>query len=148
MGEGGRIINFSSVSARQATPSSTVYAASKAAVEAITRVMGVSPTIAIPIMTTYLLLGCQIELRDKGIRVNAVNPGPTTTDMFYNMPAENQEFVKTQGPVADPSDIADIVVFLAGNQSRWITASTVNSNNGTVLFQFIPEWYTEVGSTS
>lgn len=140
MGEGGRIINFSSVSARLATPSSTIYAASKAAVEAVTRVMGVSTTsnwdhgsLGYNPHTDYLDFS-QVELRDRGIRVTAVNPGPTTTDMFYGMPVENQEYVKSQGPVADPSDIADIVVFLAGPKSRWITASTVNSNNGAVLF--------------
>jgi 3-oxoacyl-[acyl-carrier protein] reductase len=54
--------------------------------------------------------------------------------MFYGTSIEKQEYVKSQGPVADPKDIADIVVFLAGPQSRWINASTVNSNNGAVLF--------------
>lgn len=71
MGDGGRIINLSSVVARQGNPSSTVYSASKAAVESITRVMG-------------------IELREKGIRVNAVNPGPIETDMFHGLSAETQ----------------------------------------------------------
>jgi 3-oxoacyl-[acyl-carrier protein] reductase len=81
MGDGGRIINLSSISARQANAGATAYSATKAAVEIITRVMGV-------------------ELRDKGIRVNAVNPGPVETDILFDSPPEIQEYFKSTYPVA------------------------------------------------
>ncbi|KAG8817065.1 hypothetical protein FRC17_000059 [Serendipita sp. 399] len=114
MAEGGRIINISSIAARQGNPASTVYASSKAALEGITRVMG-------------------IELREKGIRVNAVSPGPVITDAFLSLDPAAQEFFKTSYPVGDVSDIADAVVFLAGNESRWITGTTLSTNNGVIL---------------
>ncbi|KAG8818961.1 hypothetical protein FRC17_010657 [Serendipita sp. 399] len=114
MGEGGRIINISSIASRLGSPASTVYSASKAAVEGITRVMG-------------------IELRDKGIRVNAVGPGPVVTDMFTTLSKEEQEQWRSKFPVAEPSDIADSVLFLASSASRWITGTTLATNNGVIL---------------
>ncbi|KAG8818993.1 hypothetical protein FRC17_010637 [Serendipita sp. 399] len=114
MGEGGRIINISSIASRLGSPASTVYSASKAAVEGITRVMG-------------------IELRDKLIRVNAVGPGPVVTDMFTTLSKEEQEQWRSKFPVAEPSDIADSVLFLASSASRWITGTTLATNNGVIL---------------
>ncbi|KIM19639.1 hypothetical protein M408DRAFT_31050 [Serendipita vermifera MAFF 305830] len=114
MGDGGRTINVSSTAARQGTPLGTVYSASKAAVESITRVMAV-------------------ELRDKGIRVTSINPGPVTTDMFTSLPEEAQEHVKTIQPVARPEDIADLVKFLASPKSRWVNGGTINANNAVVF---------------
>ncbi|KAG8759473.1 hypothetical protein FRC14_005854 [Serendipita sp. 396] len=114
MGKEGRIINVSSVAARLGAPGTTVYAASKAAVEGITRVMG-------------------IELRDKGIRVNAVAPGPITTDMFTTLDDETQEQFRSKFPVGEASDIANSVLFLASSASGWITGTTLNTNNGAIL---------------
>ncbi|KAG8752965.1 hypothetical protein FRC14_006542 [Serendipita sp. 396] len=116
MGKGGRIINVSSTAARQGIPTSAVYAASKGAVESLTRVMG-------------------IELRDKEIRVNAVAPGPVMTDMYHSV-SEEERAKKRAGayvPVAEPSDIADAVAFLASPASRWVTGFTLSVNNGVVL---------------
>lgn len=110
MGDGGRIINVSSVVARSAFPASTVYSASKAAVESISRVMGV-------------------ELRDKGIRVTAVNPGPVLTDMFTSLPKEVQESLDPKTPIGKPEDIADVITFLAGPKSHWVNGGTINTNN-------------------
>ncbi|KAG8852878.1 hypothetical protein FRC20_001380 [Serendipita sp. 405] len=114
MGKEGRIINVSSVAARLGSPGTTVYAGSKAAVEGITRVMG-------------------IELRDKGIRVNAVAPGPVTTDMFTTLDKETQEHFRSKFPVGEASDIANSVLFLASSASGWITGTTLNTNNGVIL---------------
>ncbi|KIM30436.1 hypothetical protein M408DRAFT_328034 [Serendipita vermifera MAFF 305830] len=114
MGDGGRIINVSSISARLAFPGDTVYSASKVAVEAITRVMG-------------------MELRPKGIRVTAINPGPVSTSMFLDLPKEKREAIAAAFPVAAPEDIADVVTFLASPQSRWVNAVVVGTNNGAVL---------------
>jgi 3-oxoacyl-[acyl-carrier protein] reductase len=114
MGEGGRIINVSSTAARQGNPGSVVYAASKAAVESITRVMAV-------------------ELRDRGIRVTSINPGPVTTDMFHSLSEDVQEYFRSSQPVAKPDDISDVIVFLAGPKSRWVNGGTINTNNGVIL---------------
>ncbi|CAG8643530.1 3660_t:CDS:2, partial [Acaulospora colombiana] len=86
----------------------------KAAVESITRVMGT-------------------ELRDKGIRVNAINPGPVVTDMFTSLPDELQDHFRATHPVAQPADIADAVLFLAGPNSRWINGGTLNTNNAAIF---------------
>jgi 3-oxoacyl-[acyl-carrier protein] reductase len=114
MGDGGRIINVSSTAARQGNPGSLVYAASKSAVEGITRVMAV-------------------ELRDRGIRVNSINPGPVTTDMFHALSEDVQEYFRSSHPVAKPDDISDVVVFLASPKSRWVNGGTISTNNGVIL---------------
>lgn len=110
MGNGGRIINISSIASHKANPAGTVYSASKAAVESITRVMAV-------------------ELRDKGIRVTAINPGPVSTEMLLVLPEELREHVKATNPVAKPEYIADIIVFLASPKSHWVNGGTINANN-------------------
>ncbi|KAG8813808.1 hypothetical protein FRC17_001414 [Serendipita sp. 399] len=97
-----------------AFPGLAVYSASKGAVESLTRVMG-------------------IELRDKEIRVNSVAPGPTTTDMFNQNSEELKDAIKASYPVGEPSDIADVVAFLASPASRWVTGTTLSVNNGMVL---------------
>lgn len=74
-----------------------------------------------------------VELRDKGIRVNSVNPGPVGTDMFNGLPDVVQTAFKAVAPVTDAIDIADVVTFLAGPQSRWVTGSTISTNNGVIL---------------
>ncbi|KAG9053603.1 hypothetical protein FS842_007720, partial [Serendipita sp. 407] len=114
MPNGGRIINVSSTLARMGYPTSAVYSASKGAVESLTRVMG-------------------IELRDKEIRVNSVAPGPVTTDMFNQNDEQTREAIKAHFPVGEPADIADAVAFLASPASRWVTGTTISTNNGIVL---------------
>ncbi|KAG8820530.1 hypothetical protein FRB91_000547 [Serendipita sp. 411] len=114
MPNGGRIINVSSTLARMGYPTSAVYSASKGAVESLTRVMG-------------------IELRDKEIRVNSVAPGPITTDMFNQNDEQTREAIKAHFPVGEPADIADAVAFLASPASRWVTGTTISTNNGMVL---------------
>jgi len=74
-----------------------------------------------------------VELRDKGIRVNSVNPGPILTDMFKSNTQELQDFMRATYPVGEPEDVADVVTFLAGPNSRWITGSTVATNNGALM---------------
>ena len=74
-----------------------------------------------------------VELRDRGIRVTAVNPGPVLTDLFYSVPKEAQEHFKSIYPVGEPEDIADVITFLAGPKSRWVNGGTVNANNAAVF---------------
>ncbi|PLB51996.1 short chain dehydrogenase, partial [Aspergillus steynii IBT 23096] len=117
----GRIINLSSISARGGYPTQSVYAASKAAVEGLTRVWAT-------------------ELGHKyGVTVNAVNPGPVDTDMYQaagpvhlaRMEEQNKKVPAGQrcGTV---EDIADIVTFLAEERSRWVTGDVICANGGMV----------------
>lgn len=116
---GGRIVNLSSISARGGYATQSVYAASKAAVEGLTRVWATE-------------LGHRY-----GVTVNAVNPGPVDTDMYQaagevhlaRMEEQNKKVPAGQrcGTV---KDIGDIVVFLAQEKSRWVTGDVICANGG------------------
>lgn len=115
MASPGRIINVSSGAAQAAPPGASVYAASKAALETLTR----------------SLAG---ELGAKGITVNAVSPGITETDMLAeNIPAAVQQRMVANtalGRLGTPDDIADAVAFLASDEARWITGQVIGVNGG------------------
>lgn len=116
---GGRIVNLSSISSRGGYSTQSVYAASKAAVEGLTRVWAT-------------------ELGHKyGVTVNCVNPGPVDTDMYRaagsvhlaRMEEQNKK-VPAEPRCGTEQDIADIVVFLCEERSRWVTGDTVCANGG------------------
>ena len=116
---GGRIINLSSISARGGYQTQSVYAATKAAVEGLTKVWA-------------------NELGHKyGVTVNAVNPGPVDTDMYQaagpahlaRMEEENKKVPAGQR-CGTAQDIADIITFLAEERSRWVTGDVVCANGG------------------
>jgi NAD(P)-dependent dehydrogenase (short-subunit alcohol dehydrogenase family) len=119
---GGRIVNVSSISARAGYPVQSVYAASKVAVEGLTRVWATE-------------LGPRY-----GVTVNAVNPGPVDTDMYKaageahlkRMEEQNKKVPAGQrcGTV---EDIADIVCWLAGERAKWVTGDVVCANGGMVF---------------
>ncbi|KAH7081553.1 hypothetical protein BKA63DRAFT_562090 [Paraphoma chrysanthemicola] len=117
--QGGRIVNLSSVSARGGYATQSVYAASKAAVEALTRVWAT-------------------ELGHKyGATVNAVNPGPVDTDMYraagkvHLARMEEQNKKTPAAPRAgSETDVVDIVLFLCEERSRWVTGDVVCANGG------------------
>lgn len=119
---GGRIVNMSSISARGGYATQTIYAASKAAVEGLTRVWA-------------------RELGHKyGITVNAVNPGPVDTDMYRSagpVHLARMEEANKKVPAAPrcgtDQDIADIVTFLCEERSRWITGDIVCANGGMIF---------------
>ena len=103
--DGGRIINFSSSVVGLLQPTYGVYAATKAAVEAMTSVLAK-------------------ELRGRNITVNAIAPGPTATKLFLD--GKPQEVIDRLAKLAplerlgQPEDIADAVAFLAGPDGAWI----------------------------
>lgn len=113
--EGGCIINITSGAAKAASPGTSVYSATKAAVEVMTS-------------------SHAAELGPRGIRVNAVSPGITETDMLQKViPAEvQQRMIQTTAlrRVGTPEDIADVVAFLASHEARWITGQVVGVNGG------------------
>ena len=116
MGEsGGRIINFSSGVARSAVPGGSIYAATKAAVEALTRCHAA-------------------ELGRRKITVNAIAPGLVDTPtMRRSMPPEAIEGMVAQtalGRLGLPEDFAKIVALLASDDSFWITGQVIDANGG------------------
>lgn len=113
--DGGRIVNISSMGTRAAYSFMPVYAPSKAGLEALTRVLAV-------------------HCGGRGITVNAVTPGATATDMNAGArdPVQAKVIAETiaLGRVGQPQDIAEIVGFLASDESRWITGQTVDASGG------------------
>ena len=113
---GGSIVNLSSVSAVVGTPRRAAYAASKGAIDAATRSLA-------------------IELGPLGIRVNSVAPGVVDTALWERNKAVPGvvEQVEAQTPLrrfAQPEDIADVIVFLASDASRFITGETISADGG------------------
>jgi len=114
---GGRIISFSSSVVGLYQPTYGVYAATKAAVEAMTHVLA-------------------NEMRGRNITVNAVAPGPTATDLFLT--GKPQELVDRIGKAAplerlgQPDDIAAAVAFLAGPDGAWINGQVLRANGGVI----------------
>jgi 3-oxoacyl-[acyl-carrier protein] reductase len=110
---GGSIINMSSVVSTAALPNASVYSATKAAVDAVTRCLAK-------------------ELGPRRIRVNAINPGMvetegTTSQGITEGDSDFRRFFETQAPlgrIGQPQDIAPAAVFLASDDSAWITGET------------------------
>jgi 3-oxoacyl-[acyl-carrier protein] reductase len=115
--EGGSIINIGSVASRTAPPDSTVYTATKGAVDAVTHVLAK-------------------ELGPRKIRVNSINPGVVETEGTHSAGIIGSDFhanAESQTPlrrIAKPDDIAPIAVFLASNDSGWMTGETLLASGG------------------
>ena len=115
--DGGRIVNLSSSVVGLTPATYGVYAATKAAVEAMTHVL-------------------TKELRGRNITVNAVAPGPTATRLFLDgKPQDVIDRLAKQAPLerlGQPEDIAATVSFLAGNDGAWINGQVVRANGGII----------------
>lgn len=115
--DGGRIVNISSSVTGLLQPTYGVYAATKAAVEAMTGVL-------------------TKELRGRSITVNAVAPGPTATRLFLDgKPQELVDRLAKAAPLerlGTPEDIAAAVAFLAGPDGGWINGQTLRANGGII----------------
>lgn len=114
---GGRIVNFSSSVVGLRQPGYGAYAATKAAIEALTSVLAK-------------------ELRGRAVTVNAIAPGPTATDLFFSgKSAELIEHYTHMAPLerlGTPEDIAAAVAFLVGPDGGWINGQTLRANGGLV----------------
>jgi len=105
----GRIVNFTSVAVPLALEGEAVYAASKAGVEAFTRVLA-------------------RELGPSGITVNAVGPGPIATDLTRGVPAPKLEALARRlstGRASSFQDVAHVVDFLIARESGGVTGQTI-----------------------
>ncbi len=115
--EGGSIINISSISATAAPPTTSVYSATKAAVDAVTGSLAK-------------------ELGPRNIRVNSINPGMVDTEGVRTAGLVQGDFrkqVEAQTPlgrVGQPQDIGPAAVFLASSDSAWITGETFHVTGG------------------
>ena len=115
MRNGGRIINFSTSVIGSYLPHYGVYAATKAAVEAMTHVLAK-------------------ELGVRRVTVNAVAPGPVATELFLT--GKSEELIRRLtseiplGRLGEPDDIASVVSFLASRESGWINGQVVKANGG------------------
>ena len=113
--DGGRIINISTSLIGVYRANSSVYVATKAAVEALTHVLAK-------------------ELGARGVTVNAVAPGPVATELF--LAGQTEAFVQRAiqdtplGRLGEPDDIAPIVSFLASPESGWISGQVIKANGG------------------
>ncbi|MGH7241822.1 MAG: SDR family NAD(P)-dependent oxidoreductase [Phycisphaerales bacterium] len=110
--EGGNIINISSVVSTLAPPNGSVYSATKAAVDAITKSLAK-------------------ELGPKRIRVNSINPGMVQTEGWQTAGISGSDMHKQVlattplGRIGVPEDIAGAAVFLASRDSSWLTGETI-----------------------
>jgi 3-oxoacyl-[acyl-carrier protein] reductase len=116
-GEGASVINIGSAVSRITPPNSAVYTGTKGAVDAITGVLS-------------------RELGPKKIRVNSVNPGVVETEGAHTAGFVGSEFEKVAvaqtplGRVGQPGDIGSVVVFLASDDSRWLTGEQILASGG------------------
>lgn len=120
---GGSVVNIASVSGTTGSPLIASYAAAKAAV------VNLSKTAA-------------MELRDHGVRVNAVLPGFIGTDLVRNAAPDFERYLgmqpgefgslvaEKQGRLGTPEDVARAVAFLADPEQSWVTGSTVTMDGG------------------
>ena len=117
LGDGGSIINIGSITSRIGPPNSAVYSGTKGAVDAITVVLS-------------------RELAPKKIRVNSINPGLVETEGTLSGGFIGSDFEKAAialtplGRTAKPGEIASIAVFLASEDSAWMTGEQLLATGG------------------
>lgn len=117
LGSGASIINIGSVVSRLTPPNTSIYSATKAAVDAITGALAK-------------------ELGPRSIRVNSINPGPVDTEGYRSASFTGSDFEKGAvaqtplGRVGRPDDIASAAVFLASDDSAWLTGEHVLATGG------------------
>src|SRR3984957_2734061 len=111
-GAGGSVINLSTIASVNPVPNSVIYSSSKAAVDTMTRALA-------------------LELAPRKIRVNAIAPGATETEGTKTMgltmeTAKAMGMVMPMGRMGQPDDIARVALFLASDQSSWLTGDRIS----------------------
>jgi len=116
-GEGGAIVNVSSVVSESPVANSSIYSATKGAVDTLTRALA-------------------IELAPRKIRVNNIAPGGTETEGAHTLGMIGSDFEKQiiadtpLGRLGQPDDIAKVAVFLASDDSAWLTGERISASGG------------------
>ena len=108
---GGAIVNVSSVHAHETTANVSAYAASKGGMEAFTRALS-------------------RECVDRKVRVNCVAPGAVDTPLLWSNPNVKSGAEKVEGAIGRPEDIAAAIAFLAADEARFITGTTLVVDGG------------------
>lgn len=115
LADNGSVINFSTSVNRLMMPTYGTYAATKAAVEHLTRIFAK-------------------EVGARGINVNSVSPGPTNTELFTFGKSEEViarlASLSAFNRIGDPADIAKVVLFLAGDDAKWVSGQNIGVNGG------------------
>jgi 3-oxoacyl-[acyl-carrier protein] reductase len=115
MADGGRVVSLSSTVTRLMLPNYAAYAASKGAVEQLTRIFAK-------------------EAGGRGITANVVSPGPVNTEMFTTGKSEEtirrMAAMSFQGRVGEPRDVANLVLFLVSAEAAWITGQNISASGG------------------
>ncbi|WP_411144397.1 SDR family NAD(P)-dependent oxidoreductase [Streptomyces sp. x-80] len=113
----GRVVNIASLSGQKARPTSVHYGVSKAALIAMTR-------------------NFALDLAAHGVTVNAVAPGMIETPMVHTIGKQKMAELAADIPVgriAEPTEVADLVCFLAGDTGAFITGATYDINGGVLM---------------
>lgn len=116
-GNGGSIVNLSSIAGMTGRNVSVAYAATKAGVVGLTRCLAT-------------------QLAPNGIRVNAICPGPVATAVFRDFPKDVQEQLMSTIKLdrwGTTMDIANLILFLACEEGSWITGEAININGGAFM---------------
>jgi 3-oxoacyl-[acyl-carrier protein] reductase len=111
LNDGGRIIVTSTGGTRLFFPQQSLYLGSKGAIEQFVRALA-------------------WELGERRITVNAISPGPTETDMMQDRYRDKAAGKSPFNRIGDPTDIADIAVFLATDAARWVTGQNIAAGGG------------------
>jgi len=109
--DGGRIIVSSTGGTKMFFPGQSLYLGSKGAVEQFVRALS-------------------WELGGRGITVNAISPGPTDTDMMQDRYRDKAAGMSAFNRLGAPKDIADVAVFLATDDARWVTGQNIGAGGG------------------
>jgi len=115
LADNGTVINLSTSVNRLMLPTYGTYVATKSAVEQLTRVFS-------------------REVGNRGINVNSVSPGPTATALFLNGKSQGTiDHLASMNPfgrIGKPDDIAEVIVFLASDEAKWVNAQNIGINGG------------------
>lgn len=115
LSDNGRVVSLSSTVTRLMLPNYGAYAASKGALEQLTRIFAK-------------------EVGERGITANIVSPGPVNTEMFTT--GKSEETIKRMaamsflGRIGEPADIARVVLFLVSDEAGWVTGQNISASGG------------------
>ncbi len=115
LADGGRVVSLSSTVTRLMLPNYGAYAASKGAIEQLTRIFAK-------------------EAGERGITANIISPGPVNTELFRT--GKSEETIKRMasmsfmGRIGKPQDIAGVVLFLVSDDAGWVTGQNISASGG------------------